>query len=378
MRSLPWASARAAASSQTSPLARKAAVSFSSPCAAAEPGSRSLTTETTRDCAYAACGPADPTMATVARTLSQRVAPPALTVRPGGAARGSSRCLLPSLMSRILTTAADAITTWLAEHGALHSGGSARRLAATLPRRAGRLLGHVHEIRAAIREIVEALARRSAGRSGRGRRRSTPCSGLARRLSAPRATRGHWRWVTGTSATRSTARWPPWRSRSSRRSPRETPSACGSAPTTAAAGSSRTRRGHAAAAGAAWPACGNRASKSPVIAREGARARLPRQRRRGLRRRHGPAAAPRRRSVLSGHVLQHRLHLGHEPGHRFLVVRRRDRGDEVPVPDLEVWRRLLGHVLRRPDRLVLPQPRDLGPARRSPGRRAPPPPGRPG
>jgi len=54
-----------------------------------------------------------------------------------------------------LATAADAIT-WLAGHGALHPE-AARRLAAAPPRRAGRLLGHVHEIRAAIREIVEAL-----------------------------------------------------------------------------------------------------------------------------------------------------------------------------------------------------------------------------
>ena len=58
-----------------------------------------------------------------------------------------------------------------------------------------------------------------------------------------------------------------------------------------------------------------------------------------------------RRSRPSSAPLEHRLDLADEPSHRLLVVRRREAGDQVPVPDLEERRDLLGDVLRRPDRL---------------------------
>jgi predicted RNA-binding Zn ribbon-like protein len=54
-----------------------------------------------------------------------------------------------------------AATEWLAGHGLLHAE-DARRLAATPARRADHVLSHVHCVRAAMREIVEALV---AGRA---------------------------------------------------------------------------------------------------------------------------------------------------------------------------------------------------------------------
>ncbi len=47
-------------------------------------------------------------------------------------------------------------TGWLADHGLLHADGR-RAIDGSSPARAGELLGHVHAVRAALREIVEAL-----------------------------------------------------------------------------------------------------------------------------------------------------------------------------------------------------------------------------
>ena len=47
-------------------------------------------------------------------------------------------------------------TGWLAEHGLLHADGR-RTIDGSSPARAGELLGHVRAVRAALREIVEAL-----------------------------------------------------------------------------------------------------------------------------------------------------------------------------------------------------------------------------
>ena len=53
-------------------------------------------------------------------------------------------------------------------------------------------------------------------------------------------------------------------------------------------------------------------------------------------------------------TLKDRPDLGRESRHRFLVVWRRETGDEVAVADLKEWRKSFGHILRRPDRLILP------------------------
>src|SRR5258708_477966 len=56
--------------------------------------------------------------------------------------------------------------------------------------------------------------------------------------------------------------------------------------------------------------------------------------------------------------LEDRSNLGGEAGHRLLVVRRWEAGHEVVIAQLDERRELLGHVLGRPHRLVLPEPVD--------------------
>src|SRR5664279_6618009 len=69
-----------------------------------------------------------------------------------------------------------------------------------------------------------------------------------------------------------------------------------------------------------------------------------------------PGQAPSRPASRMSGALEDRFDLGNEPSHGFLVIWRGEPGDEVPVADLEIGGELLGHVLRRPDRLVLPGP----------------------
>src|SRR5450759_5000363 len=87
--------------------------------------------------------------------------------------------------------------------------------------------------------------------------------------------------------------------------------------------------------------------------RSGARAPRPE--------RPGPAPTSRRqangprRTARSRQLLQQRLHLRHEAGHRFLVVVGRESPDQVAVAEGDVRRQHLGDILRRPHRLVLPR-----------------------
>ena len=55
-------------------------------------------------------------------------------------------------------------------------------------------------------------------------------------------------------------------------------------------------------------------------------------------------------------ALEQRADLVREARLRLLVVGRREPGDQVPVADLEVRREAFGHLLRRPDRDVVPGP----------------------
>src|SRR5450759_5395829 len=77
--------------------------------------------------------------------------------------------------------------------------------------------------------------------------------------------------------------------------------------------------------------------------------------------RPGPAPTSRRRArrllqtARSRQLLQQRLLLGHEAGHRFLVVVGRKAPDQVAVAEGDVRRQHLGDILRRAHRLVLPR-----------------------
>ena len=71
----------------------------------------------------------------------------------------------------------------------------------------------------------------------------------------------------------------------------------------------------------------------------------------------GPSRGARGRR-LQPSALEQRPDLGGEPRHRLLVVVGREAGDQVAIAERDVRRQLLGDILRRPDRLVLPGPGD--------------------
>src|SRR5690349_20081186 len=94
----------------------------------------------------------------------------------------------------------------------------------------------------------------------------------------------------------------------------------------------------------------------PSTRRPGTRDATAIARRRPRTGRCGPGPTKWRRGRSRG-ALEERLDLPDQARDRLLVVRRRDTHDQVAVTELDERGELLGNVFRRPDRLVLPQPR---------------------
>ena len=158
-------------------------------------------------------------------------------------------------------------TGWLVDHGLLYPEES-RPLDRLSARRQGHLLAHIRAARGALREIVESLV---AGHQAASVRQSRPRNELFPRAAAHRAgvpRMAPWWPATATSAMRSRTRWQRSSIHSSSRWPRVRPSSSGSAPTTGAAGSSRTPPGPVAQHWCSMASCGNRAKAARHRARQ--------------------------------------------------------------------------------------------------------------
>ena len=153
-------------------------------------------------------------------------------------------------------------TAWLVEHGLLYPEESRPLDRLDAPRKAS-LLAHIRATRTALREVVESLV---AGRPASASAVATVNELLSRRTVVELVSaNGALVAATATSATRSRTRWrgspihspSPW--------PRARRSGSGSARTTGADGSSRTRHQPLVDAGAAWPAAAT-GPRRPAIA----------------------------------------------------------------------------------------------------------------